>query len=241
MSAIGDVSTGVHAYAAIMTALLYRERTGEGQHIDISLLDSYFHYQDMAIEAVTSSHGEMRVKRIGGHVAALSPCGMFKVGTGYIWIMAFQDNHWANLCNLIGRADLINDPHTNCNTARVENREVVNAAIDVWLRTSPDRDSAAVALREARIPHAPVLSPEEAMAHPHLQHRGTVRTIHDRLLGDFSVPGFPFRFSGFPEQPELDAPFLGEHNRAILTKYLDYPEERIAELERAGILVSASH
>jgi crotonobetainyl-CoA:carnitine CoA-transferase CaiB-like acyl-CoA transferase len=239
--AIGDVSTGVHAYAAVATALLHRERTGEGQHLDISLLDSYFHYQDMAVELVSASHGERRVPRIGNQIGALSPAGLFKTKTGSLWIFAFQDNHWACLCRLMGRTELIKDPRCLDNNCRVANRVIVNGAIDAWLMTLSGTDAADAILRENHIPHAPVLTVEEAMAHPHLRERRTVRTIHDRILGDFQVPGFPLRFSGFPDELDLEAPFLGEHNRRILTTHLGYAEERIAQLERDGVLHSARY
>lgn len=218
--AIGDVSTGVHAYAAVATALLHRERTGKGQHLDLSLLDSYFHYHDLAVELVSASHGSMRVQRMGNQIGALSPAGIFKTRTGSLWIFAFQDNHWASLCQIMGRTDLIKDPRCIDNNARVANRDIVNAAINQWLMTLPGTDAADAILREAHVPHAPVLTVEEAMAHPHMRERRTVRTVHDRILGDFQVPGFPMRFSAFPGELELEAPLLGEHNRRILSTYL---------------------
>jgi crotonobetainyl-CoA:carnitine CoA-transferase CaiB-like acyl-CoA transferase len=70
--------------------------------------------------------------------------------------------------------------------------------------------------------------------------RRTVRTVHDRILGDFQVPGFPLRFSAFPETLELEAPFLGEHNRMILSS-LGYPDEQIERLERERVLCSAPY
>jgi crotonobetainyl-CoA:carnitine CoA-transferase CaiB-like acyl-CoA transferase len=118
---------------------------------------------------------------------------------------------------------------------------IVNGAIDAWLMSLSGTDAADAILRENHIPHAPVLTVEEAMAHPHLRERRTVRTIHDRILGDFQVPGFPLRFSGFPDELDLEAPFLGEHNRRILTTHLGYSEERIAQLERDGVLHSARY
>jgi len=237
----GDVSTGVHAYAAVATALLHRERTGEGQHLDISLLDSYFHYHDMAVAMVSASHGEARVRRMGNQIGALSPAGIFKTKTGSLWIFAFQDNHWAKLCEVMGRQDLARARTCIDNTARVANRKEVNEAIDAWLAILPGTDAALAILREARIPHAPVLTVEEAMQHPHLVERGTVRTVHDRILGDFQIPSFPLRFSAFPEPLELDAPFLGEHNRQILSSYLGFSDERITQLERQQVLCSAQH
>jgi crotonobetainyl-CoA:carnitine CoA-transferase CaiB-like acyl-CoA transferase len=239
--AIGDVSTGVHAYAAVATALLHRERTGEGQSLDISLLDSYFHYHDMAVELVSASHGAARVSRSGNQIGALSPAGLFKTNTGSLWIFAFQDNHWTSLCRVMGREGLLQDPRCFDNLSRVANRKLVNEAISGWLMTLAGIDAAIAKLREAHIPHAPVLSVEEAMRHPHLVERGTVRTVHDRILGDFAVPGFPLRFSAFPQTLELEAPFLGEHNRRILSSYLGYSADQITKLESEGVLCSAEY
>jgi crotonobetainyl-CoA:carnitine CoA-transferase CaiB-like acyl-CoA transferase len=166
---------------------------------------------------------------------------MFQTATGYLWIFAFQDNHWAKLCELMGRPELTRDPACIDNDRRVANRAEINRAIDNWLARLPDRDAAVTALREARIPHAPVLTVEEAMQHPHLLERRTVRSVHDRILGDFQVPGFPLRFSAFPETLELEAPFLGEHNRRILSSYLGYSDEEIERLERERVLCSAPY
>ena len=239
--AIGDVSTGVHAYAAVATALLHRERTGEGQHLDISLLDTYFHYHDMAVELVSSSHGTQRVPRLGNQIGALSPAGIFKTKTGSLYIFAFQNNHWASLCRVMGRTDLIEDPRCLDNNLRVANRPLVNGAINTWLMTLDGTDAADVILRENHIPHAPILTVDEAMAHPHMRERRTVRTVPDRILGDFQVPGFPFRFSGFPDELPLEAPLLGEHNREILRDHLGFSADRIEQLERDGILHSAPY
>jgi CoA:oxalate CoA-transferase len=74
------------------------------------------------------------------------------------------------------------------------------------------------------------------MAHPHLHENKIVRTISDRFLGEFEVPGFPLRFSLGTRHPQLEAPTLGEHNRSVLRDYLGYSGDRIDELERAGVL-----
>jgi crotonobetainyl-CoA:carnitine CoA-transferase CaiB-like acyl-CoA transferase len=241
MIAIGDVSTGVHAYAAVVTALLHRERTGQGQHLDLSLLDSYFHYHDGSVEMISASRGEVKVRRTGNHVGVLAPAGIYRTRTGGVWIIAFQDNHWASLCRLMKREDLIRDPRCINNLARVANRPVVNSAINEWLMALAGTDEALAILKEAHIPHAPVLTVEQSMSHPHMRERRTVRTVHDRIIGDFEVPGFPLRFSEFPDELELEAPFLGEHNRRILTEYLNYPEDKIDQLEREGVLQSAPY
>jgi crotonobetainyl-CoA:carnitine CoA-transferase CaiB-like acyl-CoA transferase len=238
MLAVGDVSTGVHALAAVACALLHRDRTGEGQHLDISLLDSYFHYHDLNVQMLSASNGAAKPVRTGRHYPALCPAGMFKGREGYIFIFAWLDHHWVKLCEIMKRPELGHDPRFADNVSRLKNQKGVIEAIENWLASLPSDDAAIAILKEARIPSAPVLSVEQAMNHPHLIERQTVQRVHDRLLGDFSVPGFPLRFSAFPERLELEAPFLGEHNANILSRYLGYTPDRIKQLERDGVLHS---
>ena len=92
------------------------------------------------------------------------------------------------------------------------------------------------AMRARRVPMAPVLTVAEAVKHPHLRQRGTVRKVRDRVLGEFDLPGFALRFSDVPRPLELEAPFLGEHNEEIFKRYLGYDSGRVKELERKGIV-----
>jgi crotonobetainyl-CoA:carnitine CoA-transferase CaiB-like acyl-CoA transferase len=239
MLAVGDVSTGVHALAAVACALLHRDRTGEGQFIDISLLDSYFNYHDWAVQQVSASGGSLKPARSGQHYPNLAPAGMFKARSGYIFIFAWLDHHWVKLCAIMGCAERAQDSRYASLAARVERRAETTSIIERWLASMPSDEAAVSALRTARIPSAPVLSVEEAMQHPHLRERRTVRTVHDRLLGEFQIPGFSLRFSAFPGELELEAPLLGEHNEQILSDYLGYSRDQIGRLTRDGALHSA--
>jgi crotonobetainyl-CoA:carnitine CoA-transferase CaiB-like acyl-CoA transferase len=238
MLAIGDVSTGVHGLAAIACALLHRERTGEGQYLDISLVDAYFSYHDVWVQTISASGGAAMPSRTGMHYAILAPAGMFKAREGYIFIFAWLDHHWVKLCELMGRPELSRDQRFIDNPNRVKNRPEMIEVIESWLQSMPSDEAAVEALREARLPSAPVLTVEKAMTHPHLVERQTVQTVHDRLLGEFQIPGFPLRFSSFPKRLDLEAPFLGEHNQRILSSYLGYSADRVARLEQAGVLRS---
>jgi crotonobetainyl-CoA:carnitine CoA-transferase CaiB-like acyl-CoA transferase len=100
----------------------------------------------------------------------------------------------------------------------------------------PSDDEVYRLFNQHRVPYAQVLSTEEAMAHPHLREREIVRTVKDRFLGEFEVPGFPLRFSAYGRNPETEAPTLGEHNEAVLREYLGYSTQRIAALDREGVL-----
>jgi crotonobetainyl-CoA:carnitine CoA-transferase CaiB-like acyl-CoA transferase len=241
MVAIGDVSTGVHAMGAIACALLYREKTGEGQFIDISLLDSYFHCQTVGVELYSASGGKHEVKRSGLHHPFLAPAGVFKGRRWHIIILAWLDQHWARICEAMGRPELASDSRYADAARRGKHRDEIVKLIEDWLTSMPDDQESIDALRAQRVPVAPILSVAEAMNHPHLLERGTVRTINDRILGQFQIPGFPLRFSKFPDELEFDAPFLGEHNQTVLSKYLGYSADEVDRMTREGILHNANY
>jgi crotonobetainyl-CoA:carnitine CoA-transferase CaiB-like acyl-CoA transferase len=231
---IGDISTGVHGLSAILAALLYRERSGKGQWVDVSLVDTYFHYHDLSAQLLSLSGGTMKPRRSGGHHYMICPGGIFKSREGHIFIVAL-DHQWADLCRTIGRPDMIDDERYRINAGRMANSKAVIEIIEKWLQAQSSDESALQQLDANRVPNAPVLSVEQAVKHPQLRARRTVRKIHDRILGEFEVPGFPLRFSEFPGELTLEAPFLGEHNHEVLEQFLGYTPARIRELEAAGI------
>lgn len=241
MVAIGDVSAGAHAMGAIACALLHRERTGEGQYIDVSLLDTYFHCQTIGVQLYSASQGAREMKASGLHHSLACPAGVFRGKKWWIIILAMTDKQWISVCEAIGRPELSKDSRYARARDRAQRRGEIIRAIEDWLAAMPSDEASIEALRSNRVPVAPVLSVREAMEHPHLVARGTVRTINDPILGEFKIPGFPLRFSGFPEELEFDAPMLGEHNAPVLGKYLGYSPDRVVELETSGVLHRAPH
>jgi CoA:oxalate CoA-transferase len=233
---IGDVSTGVHAMGAILAALLFRERTGKGQHVETSLLDCYFSYHEANVQILSASRGAQVPQRAGSHHYLVCPAGIFNGKQNPILIIAGLDQQWAGLCRAMGRPDLVADPRFKDLPTRAANAEELKRLVQDWIDALSSDEELMGLLEENRIPCAAVLTVQQAMAHPHLRERGTVRTVNDRFLGEFDVPGFPLRFSAFPEPLELEAPILGQHNAEILHDYLGYPPERISQLEAEGIL-----
>jgi CoA:oxalate CoA-transferase len=233
---IGDISTGVHALSGILAALLHRERTGEGQFIETSLLDCYFSYNDMTVHTASLSDGTILPRRNGSHHFAVAPLGVFTGKRSSILIMASTDHQFAYLCRAMGRSELASDPRFKTNSDRMAQVAELTHLIQDWFDSMPSDEEVFRAFDEARVPYAPVLTIEQAMAHPHLRERGTVRMIHDRFLGDFDVPGFPLHFTALARSRELMAPTLGEHNDSVLRQYLGYSAERIAALEAEGVI-----
>jgi len=238
MVAMGDVSTGAHAMGAVCAALLYRERTGRGQHLDLSLLDTYAHYHEASFQMYSLSKGAISPTRSGAHSWYASPAGVFKGRERYFILIAPLEQHWSKLCEAMGRPEMARDPRFTDNETRMKHLDALVDTIEGWLRSQPSDDAALETLKAHHVPVAPILSVPEALQHPHLRQRGTVRTVHDRLLGDLEVPGFALRFSDFPAPLELQAPLLGEHNAEILTEWLGYSPDQIQDLERKGILRS---
>jgi CoA:oxalate CoA-transferase len=233
---VGDISTGVHALSAILGALLHRERTGEGQFVETSLLDCYFSYNDMTVHTASLSRGAIHPRCNGSHHFAVAPLGVFNGKSSSILIMASTEHQFVYLCRAMGRPELATDPRFKTNADRMAHVDELTRLIQDWFDSMSSDEEVFRLFDEHRVPYAPVLTIEEAMAHPHLCERGTVRTINDRFLGEFEIPGFPLRFSEYPRHPQLDAPTLGEHNEAILREYLGYSPERIATLAAEGVL-----
>lgn len=232
---IGDVSTGVHAALAVTSALLYRNRTGNGQHIDVSLLDVYYHMHEVNVHRYSGSNGEIKPKRAGRHLSYVCPAGVFNATGGYVMIMAFL-HHWQDLCAAMGRADLVEHPHYQTDLLRLEHLDALVALIEAWLAGFPDVASAVAKMEAFGVPCAPILSIEETVHHPHLIERGTVRTINDPLAGEFQIPGMPLKFSGFEANQPFVAPTLGQHNEEVLRELLGKSAAEIAGLRRDRVL-----
>ncbi|MBL4869236.1 MAG: CoA transferase [Pseudomonadales bacterium] len=237
IAAIGDTMTGAHALAAINGALYHRATGGSGQFLDISLLDCYFHCHEMNVGLISVSEGSHSPYLPGRHHGTVGPLGVFKSKDGYIILIAIL-RRWEEFCHIIDMPELIDDPRFIDDAARGQNQEILTPIIEKWLQAQESDAATIKLLGENHIPVAPILSIEEVMEHPHMRQRGTVRTVTDRGAGSFDMPGMPLRFSAYANDLELNAPYLGEHNQAVLQELLGMDSEYISALTDKGILVS---
>ena len=237
VTAIGDASTGVMAAMSIGFALLHRERTGEGQYIECSLVDTYFNMHEVNVPKSTLRGASFAPRRAGSLHPDGGPTGVFRYkGEEFIAIMVMP-HQWKQMVAAMNKPALADDPRFATPRDRRDNNEALKSVIEEWLQTFPSRDAAIAALEAARIPCAPVLTLHEAIAHPHLRERGTVRRVKDRLIGEFDIPGMPAKFSAWPDRTDLHADLLGEHNEQVLRDLLSVSDEEIAALYDDKVLV----
>ena len=236
--AIGDISTGVAAAMAVGFALLDRERSGEGQYLDASLLDTYFHMHELSVPVVSLRPGRWSPKRNGSLHPTGAPTGVYRSKQGYVFLVV-QQHEIGRLWRAMKRPDLAEDPRFKTNRDRVKNQEALREIIEQWMQSLPDRDSALRELDAQRVPCAPVLKLEESMAQPHLRERNTVRRIKNEALGEFDLPGMPVKFSRWPDRTDLKASRVGADNAAILSEVLGMTAAEIEELYREQVLLSA--
>jgi len=215
-AALGDSNAAVHGFAAVGFALLHRERTGQGQYIDLAMTDCLFHYLDTALQAHHLSDGTYNPERYGVHHRLVFPAGNFRGPEGWITILALH-RQWPNVCRAIGREDLIDDPRYAAMADRTARRMELVEVIEAWMAGFESDDAVVAALDGARVPACKVLRPVDAIGHPHFEARNMIRWIDDPILGRIPAPGFPFKFGSETERDNLRAPLLGEHNRQVLT------------------------
>jgi CoA:oxalate CoA-transferase len=235
--AISDSSTGVTAAMAVGFALLHRERTGEGQYIDCSLIDTYFNMHEVNVPKSSLRGAQFRPPRMGSLHPDGGPTGVFRCrGDAFISIMVMP-HQWPLMVRAMNMPELAEDARFRDARARRDNNEALKNVIETWLAQFASRDEAIAVLEAERVPCAPVLSLHEAMTHPHLRERGTVRRVTDRDIGAFDIPGLAAKFSRWTPETEIRADRLGEHNEQILRDILRLNDGEIQELYRNKTIV----
>jgi crotonobetainyl-CoA:carnitine CoA-transferase CaiB-like acyl-CoA transferase len=234
---IADSMTATTAALAIVSALLERLRSGEGQHIDIGMMDTLFAVDCAAAPSYVASRGEHSVPRGGRFHHLACPWGVFKGPQNrYLVVMAAGDIPWERLARFMGRPELIDDPAFASMGARLANREKVHEVIEEFLQTFETAEEAHDALARARIIVGTVLDPWEVANHPQLAGRDMVHEVAYPLSEEpVSTIGTALHFSKSGTSVGR-APFLGEHNRPVLRSYLGLSDDELERLHQTGVL-----
>jgi CoA:oxalate CoA-transferase len=175
---------------------------------------------------------------MGRYHNQICPAGVYKAPQGWIFVLVL-DRQWTNLVKAMGRPELLDDPRFVTGAQRAKNADQLNPIVQEWLLSFPTDEAVIAVLEENRIACSSVLSVVDTMKHPHYKARNMVRTVHDPILGEVTIPGFPLKFSAYPELPEgLEAPLLGQHGEQVLREVLGYSEAELGNLRESGVLYS---
>ena len=225
-----DVLSGTHAFGAISAALLRRGRTGEGARIDVSMLETLVAAEDITFGSVLNGGEEYPGPRSGMIVHAIDGRHLALQYVG-------GPELWSRLAGAMGRPELADDPRFATPAARREHWPLIRPLVGEWLDGFATIEAALETLRGARVPCAPVLSPGDVAALPHLATRGAFPTITHRTAGEVRVTATPFHVDGAAVPPAGPAPHrVGEHTRSVLRGLLDYSDDRIEALTRCGAI-----
>jgi crotonobetainyl-CoA:carnitine CoA-transferase CaiB-like acyl-CoA transferase len=230
-----DTMAAMTAAFAVCAALFRRERTGEGEMIDVSMLDASL--TTMAAWPVTNYLNSGKVPSpMGNENVSASPSGTFRTGEGLLNIVNNEQSQYHRLCDVIGRPDLKTDPRFADRNERIARRYELRPIIEEALQAKGAREWEKL-FDEAGVPAGPILSVPDIMAHAHVEFRGLVKRF-ERVAAvgkDVAVPRTGFRLAS--GQPDVDRPppVLGEDTEAVLAGIGCTPEE-ISELRRDKII-----
>jgi crotonobetainyl-CoA:carnitine CoA-transferase CaiB-like acyl-CoA transferase len=224
-----DPVGAAHGAVAILAALRHRDRTGEGQWIDLSMLESALAlfgeaFMDWSLNRRVPSPRGNRHPRF-------APQGVYPSAGNDSWLaLTVRDEHeWQGLCRAIGRADLAADPELAGAELRHAQHDALDEAIYAW-SSSLDHYDAARRLQAEGVPAAPVLASWELFSDPHLHDRGFLVPVPHPETGVMPFPGFPWRLSRTPAAIRGGAPCFGEHNALVFRELLGLSDEAIADL-----------
>lgn len=233
---IADNLAAALSATSICAALYWRDRSGKGQYIDISLLDAAFQGQDLAFEQYLASGGQMKMTRRGLRDVTFVPWGFFEGRDGWVCVMCGNESMWAPLARAMGREDMIEDPRYDNFAHRYENRDEVYSIVEEWVKRMNTVDRVVELMAEAGVPCDRVNTVEQALAHPQIRARGLLIERHHPTLGAMTIVGSGLHLSETATEPSGEAPFLGEHNREIVVELLGRSPEEVQRLTDSGTL-----
>ena len=231
--AVSDLFCGMYATVAIQAALAHRERTGEGQYIDLALLDSTVAMLSMMANNYFTSG--VAPGRMGNAHPNVAPYQLFPTADGHIVVAVGNDGQFARLCEAVGRPGLATDRRFAGNADRLANRDALDALLSEALRARGSADWLKL-FAERQVPSAPVNGIAEVFADPQVAHRGMKVALPHACGVDAAHSGSPMRLSRTPVRYTASAPTLGQHTDDVLSGVLGLSAAEIAELRAAGTI-----
>jgi CoA:oxalate CoA-transferase len=234
-----DFMGGIHLYAAVLTALYDRDRSGkasgEGRLVEVAMQETV--YSSLAASFEYTHRTGRPPPRTGNRQAGLSstPYNVYPTADGHVAIHVVTEGHWKNLAKAMGREELADDPRFATNADRVAHMDETDAVVAEWTQTLGKMEVFA-RTKALRIPCAPVRTAPEIMRDPHMHERGMLADIDHPELGRITVPTSPLRLHGLAKAPAGPSPTVGQHNAEIYGGWLGLSAKEIAALKAEGVI-----
>ena len=237
--AVADLFTGMYACTGILAALRHAERSGEGQHLDMALLDT-----QVAMLANLGANYLVSGKvpgRAGNAHQNIVPYQVFEVAPAedghkdHIILAVGNDGQFAKFCQVAGHAEIASDPRFAKNQDRVRNRAVLVPMLEAIMKTRRKCDWLP-ALEAAKVPCGAINNLAEVFADPQVRERGMVHQWEHPLAGALNLVGSPLKLSGTPVRADFAPPLLGQHTEQVLREVLGWQDERIAQLRAQEVI-----
>lgn len=229
---VGDLMASLYAVSGILYAILMRNTTGKGQHIEISLLDCLVSL--LALPASIYVGTGENPPRVGNGHPGFNPYDLFPTKDGYINIACGNDSLWKKFCDATGLEEYKEDPRFLTLNDRKEHRSELQEICKNALRTKPTEEWVKI-FSEIGVPNGKIRTIKEVFADEDLKKRDMIAKMWHPVAGDFEYMGNPVKMSSQTEVKNCPPPLLGEHTEAIL-KSLGYSEEKMEELRSEGVI-----
>ncbi len=227
---IADHVAGIYLYVGVATALVHRERTGEGQLVDVSMIDTIFSLLENSLVKYTM--GGYIPERNGNIDPSIAPFDIFECKDGFVAIGVGNDRLFDKFAKTIGHPELLEDPRFATNDLRCQNYQPdLQRVIGDWAKDYTKAEIEAI-MDEAVIPCGPVLNVKEAIEHPHIQAREMMVHCDHPTAGDLYFQGVVAKLSETPGVVETPSPLLGQHNCEIF----GITKEEEEQLKAEGVL-----
>ncbi|MBI5967763.1 MAG: CoA transferase [Deltaproteobacteria bacterium] len=232
-TSLGDVSASLHGAFAIMAALWYREKTGVGQYIDVSMQEGMVAILEGGIPRWTV--GKELLTPIGSMNPHECPMAAFRCKDGYIIIATVGDEHWQRFCRAINRPDWAADPGYSTKRQRWEKKYILQEEIEK-ITTQYTVKEVGEKMDGERVANSPIMNIQQVVDDPHLNERGYFVEVEHPIIGKAKIPGIPFKLSETPGVVERSSPLVGQHNELILGKYLGLSRAEVNQLQAEAVL-----
>lgn len=208
-----DNVTGIYLCVGILMALYHREKTGQGQQVDVSMADTIFSLLENSI--ITTTMTGKIPQRQGNIDPSIAPFDIYEASDGYIAIGVGNDKLFKRFCDVIERPDLVESPLYLNNDLRCANYVPgLQDIIREWVKPRKKADIETL-FEQAGVPCGPVLDMQEAIDHPHFQAREMMVKINHPTVGEMYFQGCPVKLSETPGSVDTPAPLLGQHNKEV--------------------------